>query len=122
MAPPSDDGTALYVVNYDSDTMTKVRTSDLSELQSFSTAERPVGITYDSFNDEVWVSAYSGVIHVYAETEPVPEGMCTAFGCNLRPGNDGPGNDGAGNDGAGTDGSGSVAHEQQPESELVPSP
>ena len=78
----SDDGTALYVVNYASDTMTKLRTSDFSEIQSFDTAARPVGITYDSFSDEVWVSAYSGVIHVYAETEPVPEGVCTAFGCN----------------------------------------
>ena len=84
----SDDGTALYVVNYESDTMTKVRTSDFSELQSFDTAERPIGITYDSFSDEVWVSAYSGVIHVYAETEPVPKGMCTAFGCNVDIDND----------------------------------
>lgn len=78
----SDDGTALYVVNYESDTMTKLRTSDFSEIQSFDTAARPIGITYDSLSDEVWVSAYSGVIHVYAETEPVPEGLCTAFGCN----------------------------------------
>ena len=79
----SDDGTALYVVNYESDTMTKIRTSDFSELQSFGTADKPIGITYDSFSDEVWVSAYSGVIHVYAETDPIPEGVCTAFGCNL---------------------------------------
>ena len=79
----SDDGTVLYVVNYGSDTMTKLRTSDFMELQSFATADRPIGVTYDSFSDEVWVSAYSGVIHVYSETEPVPEGVCTAFGCNL---------------------------------------
>ena len=84
----ADDGTALYVVNYESDTMTKVRTSDFSELQSFDTAERPIGITYDSFSDEVWVSAYSGVIHVYAEREPVPKGICTAFGCNVDTDND----------------------------------
>lgn len=82
----SDDGTALYVVNYDSNTMTKVRTSDFSELQSFNTADRPIGITYDPFSDEVWVSAYSGMIHVYAETDPIPEGVCTAFGCNVEPG------------------------------------
>ena len=107
----SDDGTALYVVNYESNTMTKVRTSDLSELQSFNTADRPIGITYDSFNDEVWVSAYSGVIHVYAETEPVPEGVCTAFGCNLEPGDDG----------AGADGSGSATVDPQAASELIPS-
>ena len=81
----SDDGTALYVVNYDSDTMTKLRTSDFSELQRFDTTDRPIGITYDSFNGEVWVSTYSGMIHVYAETEPIPLGVCTAFGCNLEP-------------------------------------
>ena len=89
----SDDGTALYVVNYESDTMTKLRTSDFSEIQSFDTADRPIGITYDSFSDEVWVSAYSGVIHVYAETEPVPEGVCTAFGCNWPDGHDDAGAD-----------------------------
>ena len=84
----SDDGTALYVVNYESNTMTKVRTSDFSELQSFDTAKHPIGITYDSFSEEVWVSAYSGVIHVYAEREPIPKGMCTALGCNVDTDND----------------------------------
>ena len=63
----SDDGTALYVVNYESDTMSKIRTSDLTVLQQFTTAHHPIGITYDSLNDEVWVSTYSGVIHVFAE-------------------------------------------------------
>ncbi|MFT7601149.1 MAG: YVTN family beta-propeller protein [Acidimicrobiales bacterium] len=61
------DGRSLYVVNYESDTMTKVRTSDFEVLQEFGTADKPIGITYDSLNDEVWVSAYSGIIHVYAE-------------------------------------------------------
>ena len=66
----SDDGSALYVVNYGSHTFTKLRASDLSILQTLDTAARPIGITYDSFNDEVWVSAYSGFIHVYDEQEP----------------------------------------------------
>ena len=68
----SDDGTALYVVNYDSDTMSKIRTSDLAVLQQFDTAPRPIGITYDPLNDEVWVSTYSGAIHVFAETAGTP--------------------------------------------------
>ena len=68
----SDDGTALYVVNYGSDTMSKIRTGDLAVLQQVDTAPRPIGITYDPLNDEVWVAAYSGVIHVLAETEPEP--------------------------------------------------
>ena len=68
----SDDGTALYVVNYRSDTLTKLRARDLAILQTVATASRPIGITYDSHNDEVWVSTYSGVIHVYGEQEPAP--------------------------------------------------
>ena len=63
----STDGTSLYVVNYESDTMSKVRTSDFEILQELDTAHHPIGITYDSFNDEVWVSCYSGVIHVFRE-------------------------------------------------------
>ncbi len=68
----SDDGTALYVVNYRSDTMYKIGTGDLAVLQQFDTAPRPIGITYDPLNEEVWVAAYSGVIHIFAETEPEP--------------------------------------------------
>ena len=50
----SDDATALYVVNYGSDTFTKLRAADLAILQTLNTAARPIGITYDSFSDEVW--------------------------------------------------------------------
>ena len=85
----SDDGTALYVVNYRSDTFTKLRASDLAILQTLDTAPRPIGITYDSFNDEVWVSAYSGVIHVYAEQEP-PQPPCREADCETRPGTASP--------------------------------
>ena len=60
----SADGTALYVVNNQSNTMSKIRTSDLTIKQVIETASKPIGITYDRFNDEVWVSTYSGVIHV----------------------------------------------------------
>ncbi len=67
----STDGTALYVVNYESDTMTKLRAADFEILDEVSTAHHPIGITYDRFNDEVWIACYSGVIHVYAETDPV---------------------------------------------------
>lgn len=63
----SSDGTALYVVNYESHTMSKIRTRDFAILQEFDTTPRPIGITYDPFNNEVWVSTYSGTIHVYAE-------------------------------------------------------
>lgn len=63
----STDGTALYVVNYRSHTVSKLRTRDFTILQEFDTTPRPIGITYDPFNNEVWVSTYSGSIHVFAE-------------------------------------------------------
>ncbi len=66
----STDGTALYVVNYESNTMTKLRSSDFEILQELPTASKPIGITYDPLLDEVWVACYSGVIHVFAETDP----------------------------------------------------
>lgn len=68
----SADGTALYVVNYRSHTVSKIRTSDFTILQEFDTTPRPIGITYDPFNNEVWVSTYSGSIHVYAERATPP--------------------------------------------------
>ena len=81
----SDDGTALYVVNYMSDTMTKLSAAELAILQDFDTADRPIGITYDSLNDEVWVSTYSGVIHVYAERDPEPP-PCAPEDCEMLEG------------------------------------
>ncbi|MDE0121702.1 MAG: beta-propeller fold lactonase family protein [bacterium] len=65
----STDGTALYVVNYESHTMSKLRTRDLAILQELDTTPKPIGITYDPFNNEVWVSTYTGTIHVYAERQ-----------------------------------------------------
>jgi hypothetical protein len=44
-----DDGAALYVVNYRSDTFSKVRTSDVAEIQELQTRARPIEITYDPF-------------------------------------------------------------------------
>ena len=84
----SDDGTALYVVNYGSDTFTKLRAGDLAVLQTLDTAARPIGVTYDSFNDEVWVSAYSGVIHVYDEQDPAPAPGTAADGEAWSPSGD----------------------------------
>lgn len=66
----STDGRSLYVVNYESDTMSKVATESFDVVQEVRTAHHPIGITYDQATDEVWVSAYSGVIHVFAQVEP----------------------------------------------------
>lgn len=66
----SDDGTALYIVNYRSDTMSKVRTSDMTETEEHPTGHLPIGITYDAASREVWVSNYSGTIQVFTDTAP----------------------------------------------------
>ncbi|HLJ07330.1 MAG TPA: peptidoglycan-binding protein, partial [Acidimicrobiia bacterium] len=60
-------GLSLYVVNYMSDTMTKIRTSDMSILQTVSTGVNPIGVTYDATTGDVWVAVYTGEILVFAD-------------------------------------------------------
>ena len=43
----AEDGRALYVVNYRSGTVSKLRTSDLRVLQVVRTNRHPIGIAYD---------------------------------------------------------------------------
>ena len=66
----STDGRSLYVVNYDSDTITKLRASDLHVLQTFPTGVHPIGITYDPKTGDVWVAVYSGQILVLGDKAP----------------------------------------------------
>jgi DNA-binding beta-propeller fold protein YncE len=66
----SDDGTSLYVVNYNSDTMSKVRTADMTEVEEHRVSDKPIGIAYDPDTREVWVSAYSGTIEAFADRAP----------------------------------------------------
>ena len=58
------DGRSLYVVNYFSDTVSKVRTADMTVLQTIDVANKPIGITYDHGTGQVWVASYSGVLTV----------------------------------------------------------
>jgi YVTN family beta-propeller protein len=67
MAP---DGRTLYVVNYLSDTVSVVRTSDMVVLQTIATGDEPVpshpiGVTYNPHGNRVWVALYSGKILVF---------------------------------------------------------
>ena len=41
------DGTALYVVNYGSNTVTKLRASDMSIVQTIAVPSHPIGITFE---------------------------------------------------------------------------
>ena len=59
------DGRALYVVNYESGTVTKLRTSDMRSLQTIDACYHPIGITYDRPTRRVWVACYTGTIRVY---------------------------------------------------------
>ena len=61
----ADDGKALYVVNYESGTVTKLRTSDMKTLQTIDACYHPIGITYDKLMKRVWVACYTGTIRVY---------------------------------------------------------
>ena len=62
----SSDGTALFVVNYASSTMTMLRAADLLVLQNVAVPSNPIGITFDPFTAQVWVSSYSGFVTRYA--------------------------------------------------------
>ncbi|CAB5103965.1 MAG: hypothetical protein F2954_00600 [Actinobacteria bacterium] len=61
----SDDGSALFVVNFVSDTISKVRTSDMKVLQSIKACNEPIGITFDVPTQRTWVACYGGSIKVF---------------------------------------------------------
>jgi len=61
----STDGTALYVVNYLSNTVTELAASNLKILQVVPTGTNPVGVTYDGTTGRVWVAVYTGEILVF---------------------------------------------------------
>ena len=65
----STDGTALYVVNYLSNTVTELAASNLRILQVVPTGTNPVGVTYDGTTGRVWVAVYTGEILVF-NTKP----------------------------------------------------
>ena len=64
----SSDGSALYVVNYTSDTVSKVRTSDFTILQKIKTCDEPIGVTYEPLHKRVWVACYGGAIKVFSDS------------------------------------------------------
>ncbi len=61
----SSDGSALFVVNFKSDTISKVRTSDLKVIQTIKVCNEPIGVTYDSSTNRTWVACYGGSIKVF---------------------------------------------------------
>ena len=61
----SSDGTALFVVNFRSGTVSKVRTSDMKVLQTIKVCSEPIGVTYDASTSRTWVACYGGSIKVF---------------------------------------------------------
>lgn len=60
------DGSALFVVNFKSDTMSRVRTSDMKVTQNMRVCDEPIGITYDVPTGNTWVACYKGQIKIYS--------------------------------------------------------
>jgi YVTN family beta-propeller protein len=62
----SSDGSTLFVVNFGSGTLSKVRTSDMKVVQNIKVCPEPIGVTYDSSTSRTWVACYGGSIKVFA--------------------------------------------------------
>ena len=62
----SADGSTLYVVNFKSGTMSRVRTIDMKVTQNIKVCIEPIGITYDVPSGNTWVACYQGQIKIYS--------------------------------------------------------
>jgi YVTN family beta-propeller protein len=61
----SSDGSSLFVVNFNGDTLSKVRTSDMKVIQRIKVCNEPIGVTYDSSTNRTWVACYGGSLKVF---------------------------------------------------------
>jgi YVTN family beta-propeller protein len=61
----SKDGTALYVVNYKSNTLVKLNASTFDVIQKIRPCSEPIGVTYEPLNKRVWVACYGGAIKIF---------------------------------------------------------
>jgi YVTN family beta-propeller protein len=64
----SSDGSTLFVVNFKSNTMSKVRTSDMKVLETIRACNEPIGVTYDNPTGNTWVACYKGQIKIYSNS------------------------------------------------------
>lgn len=61
----SEDGSALYVVNYQSNTLVKLNADTFELIQRLRPCNEPIGVTYEPLNKRVWVACYGGAIKVF---------------------------------------------------------
>lgn len=62
----SSDGSTMFVVNYKSNTMSKVQTSTMKVLETIKACTEPIGVTYDAPTGNTWVACYKGQIKIYS--------------------------------------------------------
>ena len=63
----ADDEASLYVVNYLDGTISKVKTADMSIVQTIDVGGRPIGIAYDTLTRRLWVADYDGRLIVFED-------------------------------------------------------
>ena len=63
----ADDEASLYVVNYLDGTISKVKTADMSIVQTIDVGGRPIGIAYDALTRRLWVADYDGRLIVFED-------------------------------------------------------
>jgi len=66
----SSDGSALFIVNYGSGTLSKVRTSTMKRVQNVYACPKPIGVSFESVHQRTWVACYGGLIKVYRNKLP----------------------------------------------------
>ena len=60
------DGSLMFVVNFKSNTLSKVRTRDMKVLETIKACNEPIGVTYDAPTSNIWVACYKGQIKIYS--------------------------------------------------------
>jgi YVTN family beta-propeller protein len=63
----SESGEFAYVVNYESNTLSKIDCKEMKVLETVATDQHPIGVTYDPQTRQVWVSCYSGTILIFQD-------------------------------------------------------
>lgn len=61
----SSDGSSLFVVNFKSETISKVRSDDFTILQTIRVCKEPIGVSYEPKFQRTWVACYGGSIKVF---------------------------------------------------------
>jgi YVTN family beta-propeller protein len=69
----SPDGSALYVVNYYENTVSKFDVASFTEVQRESVGQNPVGVAYEPSTASVWVANYAGSIDVFDDSKPADQ-------------------------------------------------